>query len=332
MSDPGTGRDPDPDADADSEADPDPDRDDVSGADDERSGDDGRAADDAPDRAELAARVEELEARNERLRQAVAAATRARYRRSALAMGLVGLLALGGAYLLPDVRTVLLALGGTGVFAAVLTYFLTPERFVAASVGEAVYATLADNEAAVVDDLDLRGEPHVVPGRGPAAPARLFVPLDAGVDVPGETDHVAPFGVEDRMGLYLQPTGAPLYESFSEAAGTLPGEPAALARSVGDALVEQFELVDGVETDVEAGRGTLAVDGSVYGPLDRFDHPVASLFATTLAVELDEPVSVAASESDETAEWRVTCRWGAEAGDAAEQPASEFRFDDAGGA
>jgi hypothetical protein len=283
---------------------------------------------DRPSYTELAARVEELSAKNDQLRQQVAAATRARYRRSAIVMALVGVVALAGAALFPDVRTVLVALGGTGVFAAVLTYFLTPERFVAASVGEAVYATLADNEAAVVDDLDLRGEPHVVPGRGPAAPARLFVPLDAGVDVPEETDHVAPFGVEDRLGLFLQPTGAPLYESFREAAGTLPGEPPALARSVGDALVEQFELVDGVEADVEAGRATLAVDGSVYGPVDRFDHPVASLFATTLAVELDEPVALEVGERDESGGWRVTCRWGEEVGEP--DQTGDFELDNIG--
>ena len=264
----------------------------------------------SPDEAELAARVQELEAQNERLRQLAEAATQSRYRRSALAMGLVGLVALVGAYLFPNVRTVLLALGGTGVFAAILTYFLTPERFVAASVGEAVYATLADNEAAIVDDLDLRGNQHVIPGRGAAAPARLFIPLDAGVDVPESTDQAAPFGVNDQMGLFLKPTGASLYESFQEAAGTLPDEPTAIARSVGDALVEQFELVDGVDVDAEPDRATLAVDGSVYGPLDRFDHPVASLFATTLATELDEPVAIEVTEADDDSEYRVTCRWG----------------------
>ena len=264
--------------------------------------------------AELAARVEELKAENERLRQVAEAATRSRYRWSALTMGAVGLLALGGAVFFPAVRTVLLALGGTGVFAAILTYFLTPERFVAASVGEAVYGTLADNEAAIADDLDLRGDAHIVPGRGDAAPARLFVPLDAGEDIPDSTDQVAPFAIEDRMGLFLQPTGVPLYDSFHDAAGSLPDEPAALARSVGDALVEQFELVDGVDTDVESGRATLAVDGSVYGPLERFDHPVSSLLATTLAVELDEPVSIDVGQSDAEGEWRVTCRWTADSG------------------
>ena len=162
---------------------------------------------DRPSYTELAARVEELSAKNDQLRQQVAAATRARYRRSAIVMALVGVVALAGAALFPDVRTVLVALGGTGVFAAVLTYFLTPERFVAASVG--------------------------------------------------------------------------------------------------DALVEQFELVDGVDVDVEAGRATLAVDGSVYGPVDRFDHPVASLFATTLAVELDEPVALEVGEPDPTGDFEL---------------------------
>lgn len=290
-----------------------------------------------PETAELTARIQELEAQNEQLRQEVAAATRARYRRSALTMGAVGVLALVGAAVFPDVRTVLVALGGTGVFAAILTYFLTPERFVAASVGEAVYATLADNEAAIIDDLDLRGAHHIIPATGGAAPARLFVPLDDTVDVPDSTAHVAPFAVEDRLGLFLQPTGLQLYQAFQEAAGTLPEEPAALGRSVGDALVEQFELVDAVDVDVDAnadagaGRAILAVDGSVYGPLDRFDHPVASLFATTFAVELDEAVTVTVSESDADGEWRVTCRWGRPEAIADEARESAFQFDNRSG-
>lgn len=261
------------------------------------------------DRSELVARVETLEAKNERLRTVVETAQRRRYYYTAVGLFVVGLTALGGAFAFPSLRAVLVALGGTGVFGAVLTYFLTPERFVAASVGERIYSTLADNEAAIVDDLDLRGDPVVVPTEGDAVPARLYVPVTESDSLPAAEALAEPFVTGAQPGIALGPTGMPLYESIADAAGTLPDAPGDIATTVGDALVEQFELVDAVETDVESGRATLTVSGSAYGPVDRFDHPVASALATALAIELDEPVTVEVDEGGERGDWLVTCRW-----------------------
>ena len=259
--------------------------------------------------AVAAARIETLEAENERLKRALGDATRQRYRLTALGLLAVGLVALAGAALFPALQTVLVALGATGVFAALLTYLVTPERFVAASVGERVYTTLASNEAAIVDDLDLRGAPRIVPTSGSSAPARLFVSLDPEADVPGDDALDAPFVTDPVRGLSVEPTGAALYDPFTDATPSMPESADALAAAVGDALVEQFELVDAVDTDVEPGRATLSVSGSVYGAVDRFDHPVASLLATTLAVELSTPVSVTVDEDDGRGDWLVTCRW-----------------------
>jgi hypothetical protein len=266
------------------------------------------AADEPQEVGELAARVETLEAENERLRNAVAAAQRRRYRYTAVGLGALGTLAVLGAALFPTIQTVLIALGGTGIFGGLLTYFLTPERFVAASVGERIYGTLADNEAAIVADLDLQGDPVVVPASGSAAPARLFVPEVTETDVPDAAELRAPFVTGETNGLAVEPTGTALYESLADAAGTLPDNAASIAATVGDALVEQFELVDGVDIDTdEEGRVTMAIDGSAYGAVDRFDHPVASLLATTLAVELETAVSVDVESADRV-DWLVICR------------------------
>lgn len=271
--------------------------------------------DDRPTRDEMSARVETLEAENERLRTALAAAHRRRYRRTAIGLAAIGLVALASATAIPGLRPVLVALGATGIFGAVLTYFLTPERFVAASVGERIYGTLADNEHAIADDLDLRGQPIVIPVRGEAAPARLFVPPSDAEDegtlssVPDRESLSTPFVVGDPQGLAVEPTGGPLYEALTDAAGELPSTPGDIAAAAGDALVEQFELVDAVDADAEPGRVTVAVDGSAYGPVDRFDHPVASLPATALAVELDTPVAVSVDDGGEYGEWLITCRW-----------------------
>ena len=277
----------------------------------------GQPAIESADRETLRERIEALEAENDRLRAVARAAQRRRYRRTALGLGMIGVVALGGALAIPELREVLVALGATGVFGAILTYFLTPERFVAASVGERIYGTLADNERAIADDLDLRGRPVVVPATGSAAPARLFVPMirenpddRASIGaVPDAKALASPFVVDEPHGLSIEPTGAPLYDALTDAAGELPSAPADVASVAGDALVEQFELVDAVEVDAEPGRVTVAVDGSAYGPLDRFDHPVASLLATALAVELEAPVAVSVDEGGDRGEWLITCRW-----------------------
>ena len=284
----------------------------------------------SPEAAELHARLETLEAENERLRAALEAAQRRRYRWTALGLATVGMVALGGAVLLPELRELLIALSATGLFGAVLTYVLTPERFVAASVGESVYGTLADNERAIVEDLDLRGEPVVVPTSGEFGPARLFVPLTGrdvktgdgaevgatAMPVPEEDALSTPFVTTGQPGLAVEPTGGPLYDGLVAATRTLPEAPADVGVVVADGLVEQFELVGGAEVDAEPGRVTLAVDDSAYGPVDRFDHPVASLLATALAVTLKTPVSVSVDEGGEEGEWLVTCRWDHDAGGA----------------
>lgn len=259
-------------------------------------------------RAELVSHIESLEAEVERLREDIVPRARQRYRRGAVVLGVLGLVTLSGAVVLPGLRTVLLALAGSGVFLAILTYFLTPERFVAADTARGMYGTLADNETAIIDDLALEGAPHVVPGTGQATPARLFIPLKSTTSVPKSIESNESFR-SDWGGLVLQPTGAPLYDSIIATSGPLPSSLDELSSFVAEALVEQFELADAVELDVEPGRTVLAVYGSVLGPLDHFDHPVASVFATSLAVEQGTPVAVEVARDDTGDGWIVTCRW-----------------------
>ena len=85
----------------------------------------------ASDREALLARIETLEGDVERLETDLAAARRTSYRRTAAGMDALGGVALAGAAAFPGVRTVLVALAGTGLFGALLTHYLTPERFAA---------------------------------------------------------------------------------------------------------------------------------------------------------------------------------------------------------
>lgn len=274
---------------------------------------------DAADLADLRARVEVLEEENRRLRQAYSRIRRTRHRRTAIGLVALGLVGLGSAILFPAGRVVLVVLGATGVFGGLLTWYLTPERFVAADIGERVYAALAGNMASITAELGLAEHGRYVPlADAPDREAVLYLP-QAGPRQPGapaaqtlSTTFVVPED-PDRRGLALRPTGEPLVAALREASsGGLPDEPAVLVDLLCDGLREQFELVDAARPDVDVldGRASVAVAGSAYGAVDRFDHPIASLLATGLAVGLETAVEVAVDRTaHDRGEYLVTVRW-----------------------
>lgn len=250
----------------------------------------------------LRAQLDVLESENDQLRREYVRARTAQYRRSATALALLGLLALGGAWAFPESRQVLLALGGTGLFGAALTYFLTPERFIAASVAERVHEAHAANQRALLAELDLEGERVYVPTPDATGPARLFLPASADYEVPERADAVllADEG-ETGRGVALVPTGGELYEAFeATVTGDPAGQPAALATQLADAAVETFELASAAaaDPDREGGRIVLTVEEPAFGDLDAPDHPVVSLVGAGLAVELDRPVSARVEGGD----------------------------------
>jgi hypothetical protein len=283
------------------------------------------AESDPPDREELVARIDVLAEENRRLRAEYARARQSQYRRTALGLFVLGAAAVAAAAALPDARTVLLALGGIGLFGAVLTYYLTPERVVPASVGERVYAAHADAGDAVVADLGLSEERVYLPDGPDDRRATLFVPQHAEFSLPDPAALDGAFVVdadERARGLVLRPTGEPLFAELERVlTGDLAGEPATAAEQVADGLVDQFELVDAVRVDAPAGdeaamawRVSAGVSGSTYGAVDRFDHPVASLLATGLAIAVDDPVSVTVEPGDDRSDHVVTVQpvsqWG----------------------
>lgn len=266
----------------------------------------GRPAGDEPDDPEqLAVERDLLAAENRRLREEYARARQVRYRRTALGLVAVGLLALLGGLLFPPGRDVMLALAGVGVIGGLLTYTLSPGQYVAADVGERVYAAQARNTRTLAATLDLRDAAYYLP----AEPgARLFVPQRAEPTFPDPDD--GPIVTDpDERGLILEPTGEGLYEVFERAVtGEPAGDPAVLATQLADAIVEQFELARSATPDAEPGRLTLAVEGSAFGDLDRFDHPIPSLVAVGLAQSVEDPIAVSVDPGQD-GEWLVTCRW-----------------------
>lgn len=275
---------------------------------------------DAPESdSDLRAELELLEEENRRLREQYVRARRASYQRTALGLGVVGAAAAVGALLVPTAQTVLFALAGIGLFAALLTYYLTPERFIAADVGERIYTALMENEAGVVRELGLTDDRLYVPHE--TETVRLFIPQHSAFKLPASGDLESTLVITDdkhERGVSFTPTGRTLFDEFERTiSGPLGSTPNELSSQLTDALVNVFELVDTAtaEVDGDGGRMTVAVTDSAYAVDDGVDHPVVSFLATGLAVGLQTPVQTEVTtthEEDGDVDFRVTCRWDVE--------------------
>ena len=264
------------------------------------------------DPLEPAARAELLAAENQRLRTEYVRARQSQYRRTAVGLALVGVGAALGAVVFPDGREVLFALAAVRLFGGVLTYYLTPGTFVAADVGERIYAAMVANEAAIAGELGLSDDRIYVPA-GEPVDARLYVPQRSTDELPAPDELDGPFLTDpDHRGLSLEPTGGTLFEGFERAlTAELATAPAPLATQLADGLVEQFELAASADpdVDVQSGRVTVAITASAFGAVDRFDHPIASFLAVGFVTGLDRPIRLEVTPGDERSDWLVTCRW-----------------------
>lgn len=267
------------------------------------------------DDAELAALVEELRAENRRLREEYARVQGTVYRRSAAALLALGVIAVLGGYLLPIGTDLLFILGAIGLFSGVMTWFLTPERLVTATVGRSVYDSVADTGTRLRAELGLRETSVYVPvdkGTGDGVPIRLFVPQSSSYELPASDALASLFVLPDsrsRRGIAMRPTAATLVREFETAVDGVADDPTDLGAQLADALVEQFELVDSAEPEIDAdgGRLTVVIYGSAYDDVSSFDHPVPSFLGTGVALGLDHPVTVDTTESG--GRTLVTCRW-----------------------
>ncbi|GGC47851.1 hypothetical protein [Haloferax sulfurifontis] len=264
-------------------------------------------ADDA--RGELAT----LRRENARLRQRYEALRTGRYRQTAVALAGLGVAGLIGGALFPPVRETLVVLGAIGLFAAAVTRYLTPERFIPVSVGSSVFGAHARNHAAVVDELGLQDAAVYVPD-GARDSVRLFVPEHRDYALPDAEALRDTFVVTDdelTRGVAFDPSGGGLFDEFARSLdGPLGDDPGTLARQATDALVELFELVETAtaETDAADGRLTVRVENCRFASAETFDTPVASFVAVVVARGLDAPVVAEVAAGEET-DFAVTCRW-----------------------
>lgn len=266
------------------------------------------------DESDLAVEVDLLKAENRRLRELLAAAQRTRYRNTAIALGIVGLLCGILAVIVPTGTDVLFALAGTGVFAGVLTYFLTPERFISADVGKRVYTATADSFGRLCRDLGLSDRRlYVAAPESESVPASesnqsqfvdswLFVPQTAETEIPDFSALDASFVIEDgQRGISLRPTGSGLLAAVNRSLSEPLGEtPEAICEQLGDAIVEDLELAQSISYDVSPADGRISVQitGALYGDGTQFDHPIVSLLAVGLSAGLGHPVEPSVTATD----------------------------------
>lgn len=276
------------------------------------------------------AQLELLAEENRRLREQSRRLRQSQYRRTAIGLGTLGVIAGAGAAVFPIIREILLALAGIGLFSAVMVYFLTPERFVAASVSESIYGAYARNARELVADLGLEDIQVYIPGK---QGTRLFIPQHVDYRIPDDDDLEGVLLVpqdERQRGISLQPTGGELITEFKRTLSDEPAdEPAELGRQLADALVEVFELADSasvssasaVDNDdgtLLAGpaerrpehRITIGTTGNIYGDGPVIDHPVTSVVACGIAQQLGQPVVADVTSSpDSDVDYLMTFYW-----------------------
>jgi hypothetical protein len=269
----------------------------------------------------LRARARRLEEENDRLREQYASVRESRYTRTALGLAGVGVVFGLAGLVVTSAQEVLFAIAAAGLFGAVLTRYLTPERFVPHDVSEGLFAVFAENEAAIASQLGLSTtRVYLTTDRGP----RLFVPEVDAYDRSLLDDTAAfddPLVVDDsaaRSGLVLRPSADPLLHSLG-ADREFGSTPTAAAETLAETVTEVFELATHVEStkDPDENRLVFEVTDSLFGSPTRFDHPVVSLFGAGLASALETPVTVDVTTAarDGTPTTLVTCRWSTDGDD-----------------
>jgi len=264
-----------------------------------------------------------------------------RYRLTGLGLFVLGVAAGAGAVYAPtdDLREILVAFAGAGLFGGVLAYWIRPGGTADVDTPERVYAALAETGEALVRDLDLGDRRVYLPADiapDGFAPAYLAVPdsVREGGGPPSGVDTRRPvFGTDERepapevsgaaadrvrasgaggeSGITVYPTGAALFDAYETVAtDELATDPVELGDQVATGAVAGLELADTVEPAVDAadGRATVTVENPRFGAADRFDHPVASFLGVGFALGLDAPVTVDTSVTGNST-YEVTCEW-----------------------
>jgi len=278
----------------------------------------------SPSREALLATQRALEEENDRLRSAYAAAQRSRYRRTALALCLVGIVSAGLGAVFVTSQRVLFAIGATGLFAGVMTYYLSPTQFVAATIGDRLVEANVATLNGFVQTLGLSGTVVYVPAIDTAVRTDVvaFLPQATDYTMPTTlTPGVVPDADPRSQGVAVVPVGGLLFEEFTRALAADPAtDPEALGEQLGEAITDQFELATTVDTEtaitgesdegtVPAGRLTVVSSEPVFATTIAFDHPIGSFVASATASVLSRPVELRVDEEPAEDVYQATVSW-----------------------
>ncbi|SFR67050.1 hypothetical protein [Halogeometricum limi] len=230
-------------------------------------------------------------------------------RRLAFVLAAVGVLTLLVAALLEPYRELLVVLGVFGVYAAALVLFLPEHDSIRSDVATYVYATQNRDRIELVRELGLSDASVYVPT---SSGCRLFVPRNEQFELPDPAELASRRLLRDRDGIRgatFRPCATWLYDSVQPIDGV--DSPTELAEVLRDTLVDEFQLVDSVESDVDSGGGTVVFEltNCRYGGA-QFDHPVTSFLAIGMVAGLGRPVTAEqrATEDDATT-FEVVLSW-----------------------
>jgi len=197
-----------------------------------------------------------------------------------------------------QMAVVLVAVGATFFFGGIVTFTLGSKRYLITSVHQSICWDLSENLERLIESYDLQKTLVYLPRTGAAEPPVLFVPK--------HPDHQLPKGIEvDSLfveshnkraeGIVLRPAGATLFDRFESMLEGEIGETLDdLTRQLSDGLIEGFELVDRIRTDVHPEEDVVEFEivGDIHDSSQGYENPVQSFVAVGLAAGLETPITV----------------------------------------
>lgn len=238
-----------------------------------------------------------------------------RYRRISIGLGTAGVAAVVAAVIVPTLTDLFLVLGGTGLFLAIVGYYITPESFITTTVSEQVYNAAAANYESLSARRDVQDVHVYIPVEIDGEQStRLFLPERVDYTLPDATaldSTLIETDDERSRGISLLTTGGCLYREFSSSFdGGLENHPEYLSEQLAAGLVNVLELADSATPNRLRDDEIVMTVTSRHGSIDDIDHPIVSFVATGFAIGLQRPVAATASAAGANrGTQQITCEW-----------------------
>jgi len=242
--------------------------------------------------AELEALVDVLQTENRRLRSDRGHTQKTSYQKTALSLAAVGLVAVIGGIVFPDVRSVLFATGTIGVIGSVMTWHLRPAKTVPIELCEGIYQSASMTLTDIRTDLGLEAVAMYVSFGNRV---RGVIPPNRDSTVPDDLAHAFPTDHKGSKYLTFTPSGLSLVHEIEKIRITdKPQDFVTTVEAVAEGIVEHLEVADKVAISQESENSDLriSVDDPAFGPLTDIDHPVVSTLACAAVQSCDEPIII----------------------------------------